>query len=172
MSDFFIRKMKTYFRRFDFNNDGKIDHQDYRALAQGFAKHDEAKAKELEAHATKLFEKYTEGNPDLALTEDMFIASVTKQLSDPNYKRSFSEPLHVAFKSLDTNGNGTIELKELVQFFEAHGLDRSLAPATFEALDADKDGLITIDEFVTAGVSFFTSEDENCTSQIFWGPLI
>lgn len=35
----------------------------------------------------------------------------------------------------------------------------------------DKNGTLTIEEFVKLGRQYFLSEDENSPSRFFWGPL-
>ena len=50
MSDFWVRKMKTYFQRIDFDKDGSITQKDFEGMAERFVtreKLDEARGKEL-----------------------------------------------------------------------------------------------------------------------------
>jgi len=50
MSDFWVRKMKTYFQRIDFDKDGAITQKDFEGMAERFVtreKLDEARGKEL-----------------------------------------------------------------------------------------------------------------------------
>ena len=52
MSDFWVRKMKTYFQRIDFDKDGSITQKDFEGMAERFVKFEklnEAKGKELKA---------------------------------------------------------------------------------------------------------------------------
>lgn len=52
MSDFWVRKMKTYFQRIDFDKDGAITKKDFEGMADRFVKCeklDEAKGKDLHA---------------------------------------------------------------------------------------------------------------------------
>jgi len=52
MSDFWVRKMKTYFQRIDFDKDGAITQKDFEGMADRFVqreKLDGAKGKELKA---------------------------------------------------------------------------------------------------------------------------
>lgn len=65
-----------------------------------------------------------------------------------------------------------IQKDEFELFFDIIGLDPKLAGATFEAIDTNHDGQLSLDEFVTAGVDFFTSEDEASPNKLFWGPLV
>jgi len=52
MSDFWVRKMKTYFQRIDFDKDGAITQKDFEGMAERFVKReklDDAKGKELKS---------------------------------------------------------------------------------------------------------------------------
>jgi len=59
MSDFWVRKMKTYFQRVDFDKDGVITQKDFEGMAERFVKReklDDARGKELK---TKLLQAST-----------------------------------------------------------------------------------------------------------------
>ena len=56
MSDFWIRKMKTYFQRIDFDRDGVITQKDFEGMAERFVQREKlsgARGKELK---TKLLQ--------------------------------------------------------------------------------------------------------------------
>ena len=61
---------------------------------------------------------------------------------------------------VDTNGDGVISPLEFHLYFKIMGIDESSAQISFDAIDTDSDGTITRDEFVAAGMDFFTSVDE------------
>ena len=51
------------------------------------------------------------------------------------------------------------------------GVDKSSAQTSFDAIDTDHNGIITRDEFIAAGLDFFTSVDETTGGTLFFGPL-
>ena len=108
----------------------------------------------------------------MILSEDGFIESLKKQILDPAFNQTIAEPLQILFHAVDADNDGSIEKEELALFFESLGLDKSAAPVSFEAMDTDKDGIISLDEFIATGLAFFTSEDENSHSKFFLGPLV
>ena len=66
MSDFWARKMKTYFRRIDFDNDGCVTRADFVAMGQMFAESgmlDQVKADRLKKALTDV--SYVEDNKGL-----------------------------------------------------------------------------------------------------------
>lgn len=43
---------------------------------------------------------------------------------------------------------------------------------SFTAIDINKDGYLSLEEFVKLGREFFLTEDEHSPSKAFWGPLV
>ena len=81
-------------------------------------------------------------------------------------------PLPYFFKAIDVNGDGLISVTEYENFFRCMGIDSSYAGTSFPALDTDGDGTLSSQEFVAAGEEFFVGEDENASTQTYWGPLV
>ena len=76
------------------------------------------------------------------------------------------------FDVVDTNGNAVISPQEFGVYFKIIGIDESSTKAPFVAIDSNQHGIISRDEFVAAGVDFFTGVDETCGGTLFWGPLV
>ena len=75
------------------------------------------------------------------------------------------------FDVIDANGDGLIDLDEWRVLYECRGIPVEYAKASFVAMDADHDGLISRKEFVDYQFEFtFTSEDK-LKSSILYGPL-
>jgi len=107
-----------------------------------------------------------------ALTEEILIATLKQRAADPAHVQLQVEPLTVAFKAIDANNDGNIQIEELELFFQIIGIDKNFAGATFKAIDTNNDGAISLEEFIAAGIEFFTSEDESSPTKLFWGPLV
>lgn len=176
MSDFWVRKMKTYFQRIDFDKDGAITQKDFEGMAERFVaceKLDAVRGKELKDKLIQVWEKYLHfDSQGKALNQDAFIATIKKQVNEPSLRDTLAGPLPLFFSAVDANADGNIQQDEFELFFEIIGLDKSMAPASFKAIDTNNDGQLSLEEFVAAGVDFFTSEDENCPTKFFWGPLV
>lgn len=168
--------MKTYFTRIDFDKDGAITKKDFEGMAERFVsteKLNEAKGNELRAKLIQVWEKYLkDGHEVSGLDQATFIATLKKQVTDPNLRQTLAGPLPLFFSAVDANGDGFIQQDEFQLFFQILGLDPNFAPASFNAIDTNNDGKLSLDEFVTAGVDFFTSEDETNPNKFFWGPLV
>jgi len=176
MSDFWVRKMKTYFQRIDFDKDGSITQKDFEGMADRFVsseKLDEKRGAELKGKLLQVWDKYLkDSHGGQALNQDAFIKTLKAQVSDPALRQTLAGPLPLFFSAVDANGDGQIQEDEFRLFFDILGLDPSMAPATFKAIDTNNDGQLSLDEFVAAGVDFFTSEDESSPNKLFWGPLV
>jgi len=121
-----------------------------------------------------LFGKFTDGDTEKPLTEDKFVESLRKHVQDPAFSENLRDPLTIAFKAVDANDDGSIHVEELMFFYEIIGFkdDKQLGQEAFDALDTNKSGAITLDEWVAAGIDFFTGNDESSPGKLFWGPLV
>ena len=68
------------------------------------------------------------------------------------------------------SGNAVISPQEFGVYFKIISIDESSTKASFVAIDSNHDGIISRDEFVAAGVDFFTGVDEASGSTLFWEP--
>jgi Ca2+-binding EF-hand superfamily protein len=178
MSDFWIRKMRTYFQRFDLDGDGVLSLTEFlqgpRRFAQ-FGRLNDEQSEELSRKLTILFEQFADGNIDEPLTQDKFVESLKKRVWDPDFKKNYLEPGTMSFRAVDANDDGSISFDELALFFEILGFkdDAKLAREAFDAVDTDKDGIITLEEWQDAKVDFFTNvDDESSNGRLVWGPLV
>jgi len=174
MSDFWLQKMRTYFDRIDFDKDGAITRKDFEGMAARFAdKLDSAKAQDLTANITNIWDKYLQavggGQP---IAKDAFIAAMKSMAKDPGSKATLEGPLPLFFHAVDADSDGNITEEEFARFFSVLGLDVAMAPASFQAIDTNGDGQLSIEEFTGAGSEFFLSEDPSKPTKLFFGPLV
>lgn len=168
--------MKTYFQRIDFDQDGQITRKDFEGMASRFAetgKLDQQKATDLNSTLTAVWDKYLSvvgGGDSIGL--DAFINSMKTLVKDASLKGTLEGPLPLFFHAVDSNNDGKIDKGEYGEFFRILGVDEKLAPESFDAIDTDKDGLLSLDEFKTAGSDFFITDDESHPTKLFWGPLV
>lgn len=176
MSEFWTRKMKTYFNRIDFDKDGSITKKDFEGMGERFVEADKLDADagaKMKGKLVEIWDKYISavGGGD-GITEEKFIAAMQKLVQDPAMKETLAGPLPLFFQAVDANNDGFIDSGEFGIFFRIFGLEETMAPASFQAIDTNNDGLLSKDEFVTAGTDFFTSDNAACPTKLFWGPLV
>lgn len=175
---FFQQKMKTYFKRIDFDKDGKITRKDFEGMAQRFIKEGDKKfseeqKKDMETTLTAVWDKFlsTMGGGD-AIDEGAFVNSLMKLKGDKaGLKACIEGPLPLFFHAVDTNNDGQIEGDEYKRFFDVIGLDPKMAESSFKAIDANNDGMLSLEEFRTAGTDFFLDDNQDNPHKLFWGPL-
>lgn len=76
------------------------------------------------------------------------------------------------FQAVDKDQSGEISVDEFKLFFQCLGLHDRDAEFAFCSIDANKDGKVSLKEFVKHGRDFFLTEDETRISRHFWGPLV
>jgi len=175
MSDFWIRKMKTYFQRIDFDKDGSITRKDFEGMGTRFVEKEKADAATGEIIKTKIcavWDSYLSKVGGDGINQDAFIEAMKKQVADPNLKETLKGPLPLFFQAVDANQDGFISSDEYGIFFDIIGLDPNMAPASFQAIDTNNDGLLSQDEFIEAGTAFFLEDDAASPTKLFWGPLV
>eukprot|EP00747_Dinoflagellata_sp_TGD_P193338 gnl/TRDRNA2_/TRDRNA2_59368_c1_seq1.p1 gnl/TRDRNA2_/TRDRNA2_59368_c1~~gnl/TRDRNA2_/TRDRNA2_59368_c1_seq1.p1 ORF type:complete len:477 (+),score=91.02 gnl/TRDRNA2_/TRDRNA2_59368_c1_seq1:37-1467(+) len=69
-----------------------------------------------------------------------------------------------AFRAIDKNGDGILELKEIASFLRRYGEEAELGKEIFEAIDRDASGSLSLAEFT--GVSIGPSE--YCNKETLW----
>lgn len=173
MSDFWVKKMKTYFTRIDFDHDGAITKADFEGMAARFietAKFTGDKAADVNKTLLAIWSDISSHSGGAEkISQDAFIEAAKKAVGNPE---QFKAPLPHFFHAVDLDNDGSISGDEYKEFFRILGLDVALAEASFKAIDTDNDGKLSLDEFSKAGVDFFTSDDANNPNSLFWGPLV
>lgn len=174
MSEFWVRKMRTYFDRIDFDKDGAITRADFEGMSKRFATQlPPDKAQDLDVTLTQVWDTHLKkiGN-GRAIAEDDFVNGMKQLAFNPAMKEAILGPLPLFFHAVDTNGDQLIDEDEYTRFFKLIGLDEKMAPSSFQAIDDNGDGEISLEEFLESGEGFFLSEDTNSPSKLFWGPLV
>lgn len=78
----------------------------------------------------------------------------------------------ICFQAIDNDKSGKISVEDFKLFFKCLGLSEQDAIFSFRIIDTNGDGKLTMKEFVSHGRQFFLTEDQNCISKYFWGPLV
>ena len=106
------------------------------------------------------------------IMREQYMTGVLEMFRDQKKIKGLKETVSQMFNVVDTNGDGVISPLEFRLYFKIMGIDESSAQISFDAIDTDSDGTITRDEFVAAGMDFFTSVDETSLGTLFFGPLV
>ncbi|WP_405015098.1 EF-hand domain-containing protein [Kitasatospora sp. NBC_01539] len=97
-----------------------------------------------------------------AISRAEFIASTATLADDPATAQATVGAVARAFLSIaDADGDGRVTPDEFFTFQRGHfpGLDRETADIAFGHLDRDGDGTLSLEEFTTAAIEFWSSRD-------------
>lgn len=95
---------------------------------------------------------------------------VCRALSETFSLHMFSDPSSIElamFALADTDGNGTLTLKEFITMQRAFGHDQAASERAFERLDKDGNGTLTIDEVQQAAQQFLAADDSARGNRLF-----
>ncbi|XAR59458.1 hypothetical protein NMG60_11015300 [Bertholletia excelsa] len=131
-------EMKRVFNKFDSNRDGKISPEEYRAILKALGREDSIK------EVRKIFEA-------VDLDGDGYIDF--RDFMDLHRKEGGVRTVDIknAFRVFDGDGDGMISPEELFELLKKLGEKCSLQDCRkmVEAVDANGDGVIDLDEFMT-----------------------
>lgn len=165
-------KMKNFFHRVDTDNDGVLTENDFKLMADNLIKAGQlsgTRADQIRNMYLELWNKYFKPvtGKDAATSEE-FISNV-KQHGKEAFRSITTEIMTMEFDIVDTNQDGRIQMGEFVNYFNIYGISESFAKKAFTSLDADHNGVLSRQEFVTAGVNYFTLEVPNYPADLFYG---
>ncbi|KAK4878085.1 hypothetical protein RN001_010591 [Aquatica leii] len=175
-SDFWRRKMRTFHGILDVNNDGVISYDDFKLLADTFVQlghlNDKLKG-QFHEHIKDLWENlWGEITPYNLVTVEKYLEDMHHVLNDKALKKKVHGFLPFLFRAIDKDNNGKITLEDFKLFFKCLGLKEVDAIFSFRTIDTNGDGKLTRKEFISHGRQFFLTEDPECISKYFWGPLV
>lgn len=173
------RKFNIVFDWFDQGRDGYLTHDDFQQMAALFTALPGGDAPENAQALRGAFEKWwglllaggdTTGDGRLGREEfiDVMKSSVT---APENFEDAVITIADAFMRIVDTGGNGSLSFDEYVRMYEGLGIDPAHSSDAFKRLDRDGDNAISYEEFRTAIVEFYLSDDENAPGNWLLGPL-
>ena len=167
-----IGELERRFTSFDPDNSGYIELAKLEARSQLLSKayglqQDSSKAKAALAGIRHLWENLVKlAGTDTAgqISKEEFLSSIGKALED-DAEGTFDGVIAPAFAPaialLDTNDDGILNTEEVTRYFQLSGFPKEESEEIFNALDADSDGKVSIDEFMAGSKAFWTTVDSD-----------
>ena len=155
----------------DVNKDGCISREDFDIIVKRY-KDAGASPEHVKKHQEsfeKLYVIWGMTDESTKLTIQQF-----EEMFQDNLEKSFShadELYSEWFHQVDINENGEISLDEWKIHSSALGISEKNAEESFIAMDANKDGTISMEEFIDYHKEFFFSAEDKLHSSILYGPL-
>lgn len=179
MSDFFAKKIKTLYERFDMDKNGLIEEDDFDTWSEkliAIGNLDKNQSQDLITKMKAIWTNYflpADVDNDGSVTVDELIIYMRSALNDESKRKTISDTLPVIFDAIDANRDGGIETHEFKNYFLSFGLnDDDFTLMVFKNIDVDGDGDLSKDEFTQFGTQFFLCNDESHVSKYFFGPLV
>ena len=173
------RKFNILFAWFDQGQDGYITRDDFQAMAKLFTALPGGSAPENEKALRDAFDKWWalmlaagDTSQDGRLDRGEFIKLMKSSAGSPgNLEQAVLAIIDVFMRLVDTDNNGALSFSEYVRMYDALGIDPKHSSDAFKRLDRDGDGTLSYDEFRTAILEFYFSEDQNAPGNWLLGPL-
>lgn len=179
--DYWIRKMRTLFRKLDHSGNGYITLDDLLEVAAelmaSFPKLESYKGDDLIKSIVDLWFGYLAVNEDehhrteYRLRSTQFLDNmkqITNSLLKENFHSIFIAPF---FNTADMDSDSKITKTEHRMLMRAWKTAEKESDTLFQMLDTDRDGKITMDEFNCAWAEYFYSEDPKSKIKLF-GDLV
>ena len=172
------RKFNILFDWFDQGRDGYLTQDDFQQLAALFTGLPGGGAPENAQALHDGFEKFGgllfaagDTSGDGRLEREEFIDVMKSSVTAPeNFEDAVLTIADAFMRIVDTSGDGSLNFDEYVRMYDALGIDPVHSSDAFTRLDRDGDGAISYQEFRTAIVEFYLSDDENAPGNWLLGP--
>jgi len=172
------RKFNILFDWFDQGRDGYLTEDDFLQMAALFTALPGGEAPENTQALRGAFEKWwglllaagdTRGDGRLGREE--FLEVMKSSVTAPeNFEEAVLTIADAFMRIVDTNGDGSLNFDEYVRMYDGLGLDPAHSSDAFKRLDRDGNNAISYQEFRTAIVEFYLSDNENAQGNWLLGP--
>jgi hypothetical protein len=178
-TDLLRTKIGYGFDNLDVDGDGALTEADYVLMGQrtaaelGYPPGSIAEQRAIEGYLTVWREVHRPRAVDGGINRERFIAGTLRLATDPGLAQASVGALgEIVFEIADRDGNGVIDPDEYAAFLRAlfPGVTRDDADEAFRHLDADHDGVLRRQEFVTAIIQFWSSGDPEAPGNWWAGP--
>ena len=174
--ELWLRKVRTFFTFWDRNCDGVVNHEDYKRFVEDICVSNavtNVSKEQIEDFRTNLdklwIDEVTGGNEKFEWTENKYLEVMFEVVSRPGTEELFRNAGRELFKLFDLNGDGVISKDEVKAMLGGY----PFSIVTFAAMDTNRDGEVSREEFVQAYVDYwFNFADETNPSKHFLGPLV
>ena len=170
-SDFWRRKLRKAVIVRDTSKSGSLSRYDFEVVVQRYKNTAECPTEKMEAFSKSMFSFCDElGLVDGSVEQsyDEFEGRWKTLMARDNYVIVFQH----MFTCLDADGDSFITFNEWNVHNAALGISPESAKESFNSMDRDEDGKITMNEFVEYHCEYFFSTENKLNSAILFGPLM
>ena len=169
-NDFWKKKLRKAFENQDVDKDGFISRADYDLIISRYKEMgaSERCTTKLQDTWEKMYKLWgiTDHTVKFSIDEMIVIHGKVLQLVS-KHTNMFDE----MFDSIDMNGNGEISFTEWDAHYKSMTIPSEHARASFDAMDTNRDGIVSKQEFYDYHIEFFLTTEDKLNSSILFGPL-
>jgi Ca2+-binding EF-hand superfamily protein len=167
-------KWRKFFKVMDVDHDEKITKEDYVLMGERFASSSlvpEERKAVVEKHFVDIWNTlYNKDGKTTEVTADQLVHLFT-EAGKSGLEKICKETCPLVFQAIDADGDGIIQIDEYRNFFRLFNKDVSMADKSFEGIDTNKNGVLSVAEFTEAWRDFMTSLDQKSPYQLLFGHL-
>ncbi|MFD5142657.1 EF-hand domain-containing protein [Streptomyces sp. NPDC058401] len=173
-------KCDRLFAFYDTDGNGRLDRDDVnlmvgRVLAGSHVPLDSPKAAAVRAEYDAWWQSlvdHADTDADGVITQDEFRTAMSGLSPDrPAIQSTVRKAVDATFTAMDTDDDNQIPVSVVVAMFTSGGLSHESAAEAARVLDINGDGTITRDEYATAWLGFFLTDDPDAPASRILGKL-
>ncbi|WP_055482362.1 EF-hand domain-containing protein [Sphaerimonospora mesophila] len=150
-------RLEERFRLWDIDGNGVIERSDFESEAEGIINRlgvqGTARGAELKQAYLDMFDRLASAAGTSRISKDKFLQVADQEIiskGDAGFASVVRPTIQAIVNVLDVDGDGEVSQAEVVKWFDAIGLERSVTDRAFQELDANGDGKLSVTELVDA----------------------
>lgn len=172
------RKLARRFELMDADGNGYLQRDDYEALGRrlvlGFAESpDSPKGRAVIDSYVRFWDEFIsqmDADGDGRVGKDEFVSWIGQQVVDGDaFDRAYRPHLTAVVELCDIDSDGVVDRAEFTRLLQLYGTSPEDASHSFDQIDKDNDGALTVDELVEAGRDFYLSADSGTAGSALFG---
>jgi len=172
---FLKKKYLVALTRFDKQNHDYVTWQDFNRMADRFVEHgnlSDEKEKHIRDSINALWRNLFDPESETHNLATKVYCDTLMEIEVATLDAGQRQMYGLIFDVVAENREDKIRQKEFGIIYTVLGIDdEALVTETFNAIDTDKDGLVSLDEILVATTEFCIGIDESSPYRLFFGPL-
>lgn len=160
-------RLQLRFRLWDANGDGVIERSDFEteanAIVARLGAEGTTKGEALKKAYVGMFDRLSEAAGSTRMSLDVFVQVADREIirkGDAGFAELVAPAIRAIVQVLDTDGDGEVSPAEMTKWFNAIGLEESVAANAFRLLDTDGSGRLSVNELVDAVRDFHLGKND------------
>ena len=180
LSDLMQKKLSRHFYFRDLNKDGFVERNDWIQCAQNLAalrswqagsvEYEEMMARHVAMWTTFWQPADQDKDGKVSLNEYLHLAETQRKMGFTYEMKQVTSLFKAVFDCVDLDGDGEITRDEYKLFFQAWGIDSTLAEAAYSQMDFNADDRLSRGAFLQYGSNFYINNEPDVAGNHLFGP--